>query len=699
MTLRGFVLVAAIAASASFSSAAAAAELSFIKFEEPYDPTPTLYVSDADGGNAREVPNTEGAGRSSLSPDGRRVVFERHHGGNLTILWVANVDGSDPLPLAFGGFNPDWSPDGREIVFQGGFPSDIWAVSADGSDRRIIAAGGGHDYWPTWSPDGQDIAFTSNTSLGSEIVRVSAADGSNRRLVIDTPYDPEAFVLGAHAPRYSPYGSRIAFTGYHGIAGSNIFTVGVDGTGIARITDSDRSDGPATWSPDGTSLAFGRINGGCPEIWDAGSSGGGSSLLIAGCTDFPSFRKASTIRRQSTDQELLARHLPILRYDSHETYSAVSAATLTDNYAGPGRANTLRRRDLSQPPGLLGVKSTILASPGPLPGGSYPTLGLSYLGDPGYSDGSATAEGDFIDEVNTYAQDAQRMSALPQYGNRSYGRVVRAPNGAAAVQYWFFYYHNPKTYVGFGAHEGDWEMIQVDLDSSEEPIHATYSQHRKAERCNWVNTQHTGGRPVVYVAEGSHANYFSSGYHQNGLSFDTADGNGGVASPLVESFSAPGGWTDWRGQWGGSDSSPKGPKAQGGAKWNDPLAWDDVDGCTEEQIQSAARKPRGTSSRYRPPASAPPEPAITATRQGQTALVEYELPPRTGRQRTAWRILVSVDSSGSRYTPLTTRSPVDERKGRVRVRIGRGAGPFRILASTVAKDGSRSRTVRVALRR
>jgi hypothetical protein len=100
-----------------------------------------------------------------------------------------------------------------------------------------------------------------------------------------------------------------------------------------------------------------------------------------------------------------------------------------------------------------------------------------------------------------------------------YGRVVRT-GGRVVVQYWFFYYDDFYPYAPatpdfiWQAHEGDWEVVNVVLNADEEPLYVGYSQHCLGQRRSWSETPRWHGHhPVVYVALGSHANYFSTGSH------------------------------------------------------------------------------------------------------------------------------------------------------------------------------------------
>ena len=105
-------------------------------------------------------------------------------------------------------------------------------------------------------------------------------------------------------------------------------------------------------------------------------------------------------------------------------------------------------------------------------------------------------------------------------GSLVYGRAVRLDD-AIVLQYWFFYDDDVYSYVYaptdqlWQSHEGDWEMVQVVLTADKVPVEVGYSQHCLGQRRGWDTTPRVGGtHPVVYVAVGSHANYFTPGTHQ-----------------------------------------------------------------------------------------------------------------------------------------------------------------------------------------
>jgi len=153
-----------------------------------------------------------------------------------------------------------------------------------------------------------------------------------------------------------------------------------------------------------------------------------------------------------------------------------------------------------------------------------------------------------VDDYTTYAETRDPVV---------YAHVFPAGNGTV-VQYWLFYAFNTGT---LNTHEGDWEMIQVVLNRAGEPIEAMYSQHLHGRRASWSQVDRSDTHPHVYVARGSHANYFRSYQGLLGLASDHVGKNGETLAPedydLVLLGEAGAGnhdagqnWLDYGGRWG-----------------------------------------------------------------------------------------------------------------------------------------------------
>jgi len=159
------------------------------------------------------------------------------------------------------------------------------------------------------------------------------------------------------------------------------------------------------------------------------------------------------------------------------------------------------------------------------------------------------------------------------------------------VQYWFFYAFNPGT---LNQHQGDWEMIEIILDSTETPLYAVYSQHFASERAAWNDVERIDEtHPRVYVALGSHASYFRPYQGKLGLESDIV-GNAFTLEPddlqivlLGEkgtgNHPSSQDWLEYGGRWGKwakladislGAAGPSGPgHGENEEKWSAPVSW------------------------------------------------------------------------------------------------------------------------------
>lgn len=212
-----------------------------------------------------------------FSPDGKRIVFQRAQLGVVSV-WVANADGSRARKLAVGA-DPAWSPDGERVAYvaQTGTNFDIWAIGADGKGATRLTRGAAPEFYPAWSPDGKRIAFTTFTTRGSGLggIFTVKAEPNVRPRRVTTGVDQR--------PAFSPDGTRIAFDGFRGrpgTAGTDVYVVGVDGTGLERLTTATGEDVAPAWSPDGKRIAFASSRSGS-AIWIMDADGANQRRVSA----------------------------------------------------------------------------------------------------------------------------------------------------------------------------------------------------------------------------------------------------------------------------------------------------------------------------------------------------------------------------------------------------------------------------------
>ncbi len=186
------------------------------------------------------------------------------------------------------------------------------------------------------------------------------------------------------------------------------------------------------------------------------------------------------------------------------------------------------------------------------------------------------------------AQDYKQRRQI--FGDKIYAHVTKEA-GFTVVQYWFFYAFNPGT---LNQHQGDWEMIQIVLDSTETPQYAVYSQHHAGEMAEWKDVEKADGtHPRVYVALGSHASYFNPYQGRIGIESDIV-GNAYTLKPEdleiillgekgLGNHPSAQDWLEFGGRWGNwarlIDSSigaagPSGPgHGENAEKWLNPVSW------------------------------------------------------------------------------------------------------------------------------
>lgn len=234
--------------------------------------TARIWLMNADGSNQTQVthagPSTVDASTEDThpawSPDGKWIAFSRSvaiplvsyesHNQVESSIYVIRPDGTDERLLASApnttNLRPQWSPDGRHILFVRGTsnpPYDIWIMNADGTDQAPITTDGKSTY-PAWSPNGRQIAFIS-ISTGTAQIFVMNADGSEARQLTTTE---KANVV----PNWAP-GKQILFTSLRDGGGRQIYVMNPDGSGQTRVRATAGEDKMPAWSADGTRIAFG----------------------------------------------------------------------------------------------------------------------------------------------------------------------------------------------------------------------------------------------------------------------------------------------------------------------------------------------------------------------------------------------------------------------------------------------------------
>jgi Tol biopolymer transport system component len=174
-----------------------------------------LATSSTDGSDLRILTSTRAAeqtektGTPDWSPDGTWLVYARNH-----TIWRIDADGANDRligdPEGFD-WEPRVSPDGKSVVYlHGDFVkgvSEPWILDLETGVQRPVNAGNARELeHPDWSPDGKWIVYNTLGPTGEFLERMPSDDDEATPEVL---YGSDGHF--AAKPAYSPDGESIVF--------------------------------------------------------------------------------------------------------------------------------------------------------------------------------------------------------------------------------------------------------------------------------------------------------------------------------------------------------------------------------------------------------------------------------------------------------------------------------------------------------
>src|SRR5208337_4403572 len=307
------------------------------------------------------------SGPSSLTwgPNSEELIYSM-----AGSLWRQKLDSKEAVQLTDGpgyDYQPDWSPDGKSVVYVS-YQKDameLWLLDLASRRTKQLTSGGAVNVEPRWSPDGKRIVWVSTqynkrfhvfmadvvdgelknvarltgeiksslpryyySAYDMEINPVWTRDGkeilfvSNRGHIYGTggfwrmKAEPGGEAREIHyeetswkaRPDFSPDGSRMVYSSYLGRQWHNLWLMPANGGDAFPISYGDWDETNVRWSPDEKRLAFISNSSGNSELRVTDYPGSNIKALVAAVLHRTSEKINLTLRVvDENDKEMPAR--------------------------------------------------------------------------------------------------------------------------------------------------------------------------------------------------------------------------------------------------------------------------------------------------------------------------------------------------------------------------------------------------------
>ncbi len=189
------------------------------------------------------------------SNDGKTIVFDSRRDDVNRDLYTMNIDGTNVQRLTNKPGQedkcPSFSPDDSRISYicTANGDMDIFVMNRDGSGVKNLTDDPGSDRCPSWTPDGKKITFMSNRT-GFFEVYIMNADGSGLKQLTELKIKNSYCWVAA----VSPDGKNICFVG--DFEGNNeLYVMDIDGKNVRNLTRHEATDQWPAWSGNGKWIA------------------------------------------------------------------------------------------------------------------------------------------------------------------------------------------------------------------------------------------------------------------------------------------------------------------------------------------------------------------------------------------------------------------------------------------------------------
>lgn len=254
----------------------------YYTFFATLDGWPTIYSMKPDGTDRRPITT----GFMASPPGNGKIAYWLGGEVDPSAAYVADINGGNPVLLARGTdstFDPDMpmlSPDGKKIAYST-TEGIITVTNTDSSSSWVVSTmGATRQTRPTFSPDGSKLAFHGKDGALYVMKMSELGTGAPQTVATGT----RDYIEGYSTMSWSPDSKKIAYVGYNG-DDEDIFVVNLENMSIVNMTNDEAEDGMPVFSPDGTKIAYGKMESG---LWIINADGTNNTRIIQmGNNEFP----------------------------------------------------------------------------------------------------------------------------------------------------------------------------------------------------------------------------------------------------------------------------------------------------------------------------------------------------------------------------------------------------------------------------
>ena len=202
-----------------------------------------------------DVFELEIAGDPQISPDGTQVAYARLSNDIMTDrtrsnIWIVDTNGRRHRPLLSGAdsySSPRWSPSGDRLAYissaEGRGP-ELYVRWMDSGQTALLSNLPASPSAISWAPDGSQIAFTAHVK-------------SEGPTLATAPEKPEGAEWAPPVIVIDSLNYRADGRGYLEAGNTHVFVIPADGGTPRQLTSGEfNHGGPLAWSPDGSTIVM-----------------------------------------------------------------------------------------------------------------------------------------------------------------------------------------------------------------------------------------------------------------------------------------------------------------------------------------------------------------------------------------------------------------------------------------------------------